>query len=374
VFHATEAVFDDPQQALDYAAQHPLQEDVVREIDDLVSKALGEVPGGEATAETEVEHGQFEAQQFAAEESAFDSEAIERPAQADAEEWLPEAEEIPQQESEPDIAASEPLAAADSEDWIPEDQPVVSEEVEEVFGQRTSADMFVDETFEETASPQADRIIDDIVLESIQESEAYPAIRADTDCYAQPVSAEFRAQEAPISDKSELSATLLLEDLVPIDESRMPWGAVAACLLLILGLIGQYAYFESYRLGSKPGLRAAMELFCGQLKCDLPLRRDLASMEIVERAVRDHPSVDDALLINATFVNRASFPQVYPVVQVSFSNISGTPVQMRRFLPEEYLPGGQQPEEGLLPGEQAQLVLEVMDPGASAVSFQFDFM
>jgi hypothetical protein len=115
-------------------------------------------------------------------------------------------------------------------------------------------------------------------------------------------------------------------------------------------------------------------MFCARLQCDLPLRRDTGSVQIVKREIRDHPHVKDALLVNATFVNRAAFVQALPVVQVSFSDMSGTPVAVRRFTPEEYLSTQQGIPDGIAPGEQQHLLLELIDPGDRAVSFQFDFL
>ena len=109
------------------------------------------------------------------------------------------------------------------------------------------------------------------------------------------------------------------------------------------------------------------------MSCDLPLRHDLTQVEMVEREVRDHPNVADALLVSAAFINRASYPQAYPVLQVSFSDTAGTPVAVRRFLPEEYL-HDKNPARGMAPGEQTLVMLEVVDPGERAVSYQFDFM
>ena len=156
--------------------------------------------------------------------------------------------------------------------------------------------------------------------------------------------------------------------------ARTAWGAIAAALLLTAGLIAQYAYVERYQLVQIAALRPAIELLCAPLDCNLPLRRDLARVEMVEREVREHPDVGDALLVHATFVNRADFVQAYPVLQVSFSDVAGTPVAVRRFGPEQYLQEPVTADKGMAPGQQSLVMLEVIDPGERAVSFQFDFM
>ena len=44
------------------------------------------------------------------------------------------------------------------------------------------------------------------------------------------------------------------------------------------------------------------------------------------------------------------------------------------FEPDEYLPEDQIDGQGFQPGEKTHLVLEVVDPGKQAVSFQLEFL
>jgi hypothetical protein len=108
--------------------------------------------------------------------------------------------------------------------------------------------------------------------------------------------------------------------------------------------------------------------------CELPMRVELADFGIVERDVRKHPTVAEALLINVAFENRATFNQPYPLFEVSFTDSSGAPVAMRRFMPAEYLGESVNAASGMSPHVPAQVVLEVIDPGEQAVSFQFGFL
>jgi predicted Zn finger-like uncharacterized protein len=143
-------------------------------------------------------------------------------------------------------------------------------------------------------------------------------------------------------------------------------------LLVLLGL--QWTYFNRAGLAADPGWRPMLEQLCAVLRCDLPLRIDLSQLAIIERDVRQHPAADSALLINAAFENRADFIQPYPVFEVSFIDIAGNPVAMRRFLPSEYLGTDRDFTAGLPSHTPVQVVLEVQDPGDKAVSFQFGFL
>jgi len=149
-------------------------------------------------------------------------------------------------------------------------------------------------------------------------------------------------------------------------------GILATALLLLLGL--QWVYFNLDTFARDETVRPLLEEVCGLLHCHLPLRVDLARLEIMDRDVRKHPQVADALLINATIRNRADFPQPYPVFEVSFGDVGGNPVAIRRFLPEEYLGEGSNTAAGMATGVPVHIVLELQDPGEKAVSFQFSFL
>jgi predicted Zn finger-like uncharacterized protein len=149
-------------------------------------------------------------------------------------------------------------------------------------------------------------------------------------------------------------------------------GLLSGLLLLLLGL--QWVYFNRDALAGEASLRPALERFCEALHCRLPLRVDLAQLEIIDRDVRKHPQVNAALLINANIANRAGFNQPYPVFEISFTDATGKPVAMRRFLPREYLEDGTATGTGMTPDVPVHIVLEIQDPGEQAVSFQFGFL
>ena len=363
-FNATAAVFDDPQQAIEYANQHPLQESVAREIDDLVNKALDQVSEHEYDAEA-ADSQSSQAVVTATEETGGTARA----------EWpdvVSKALEAEHFGMQTDVQAGTSPA-----------QPAEEDVTLEALHEPASGSAAVVDTVEEEALYGRLRADTDFYACPIgaefrvplEEKALYGRLQADLDFYACPVTAEFRAQRPQESSTVlELSADFLYaEDDQPAG-LHIPWGAIAASILLAVLLLAQFAWVERYQLARMPQLRPALELFCQPLDCDLPLRHDISSIEMVEREVRDHPHAGDALLINASFVNRADFAQAYPVFEVSFSDVSGTPVAVRRFPPAEYLLGRQDVAAGMAPGERAQLMLEVVDPGERAVSFQFDFL
>jgi len=149
-------------------------------------------------------------------------------------------------------------------------------------------------------------------------------------------------------------------------------GAGIGLLIMLLGI--QWLYFNRTELANDTGWRPTMERFCDFLHCDLPLRVDLAQLELQERDVRKHPRADNALLINATLINHAGHTQPFPVFSLSFSDLKGKPVAGRHFRAAEYLGDTTGIRAGMAPGSRAHAVLEIEDPGKDAISFQIDFL
>lgn len=189
-----------------------------------------------------------------------------------------------------------------------------------------------------------------------------------------------RAPEPAESDADEPLAPVAAEDALPLQLEQRPargrtgatlgWGLLA--LLLVAALGAQYAHFHPQQLAKRPGWRPYLEHLCALTGCQLPTRRDLTALELADHTVQSHPRQAGALLITATLRNRAAFAQPYPVVEVRMSDLQQRLVAARRFRPEEYLagarPGGEFPAAA-----EAHLLLEVVDPGPEAVSFQFNF-
>jgi hypothetical protein len=146
-------------------------------------------------------------------------------------------------------------------------------------------------------------------------------------------------------------------------------------ILLLLVLLGvQWVWFNRAALAAEAAWRPGVEQFCTVLGCSMPLPADLARLVLVSRDVRQHPVADGALLINAEFESRAGFAQRYPVLEVSFTDQFGSPVAMRRFRPAEYLDADVDITAGMPSGARVQVHLEVLDPGETSASFQFEFL
>jgi len=95
---------------------------------------------------------------------------------------------------------------------------------------------------------------------------------------------------------------------------------------------------------------------------------------LVSRDMHPHPGLDGALILSATFVNRADFRQPYPVLEITLFDTSQQALARRRFQPREYLDPAADPKAGLAPNILLPIVLELQDPGPHAVGFEIQFL
>ena len=152
--------------------------------------------------------------------------------------------------------------------------------------------------------------------------------------------------------------------------SIMVWSAVNT--LLLLTLFAQLVFAQRDAFAQHPDMRPLLVDFCALAGCSLEPRSAVERIELVRRNVYSHPNVDDALIIDAKFVNNAPFPQPYPLLTVSLGDLRGEPLIRRNFRPREYKPE-LDPNARMAPGAPVQITLEVRDPGRDARTFELDF-
>ena len=154
-------------------------------------------------------------------------------------------------------------------------------------------------------------------------------------------------------------------------KSMLTWGGLSVLMMLVF--LGQAIYFKHNELGQISQLRPWVQMFCKHASCELTLQVDIGKIELLGQDIRTHPKTDKALLVSATIINNASYTQPYPGLQLSFSDINGVKVATRHFLPKDYLPSKFTSKKGMESNIPIQLEIELVDPGKSAVNFEFDF-
>jgi len=193
-----------------------------------------------------------------------------------------------------------------------------------------------------------------------------------------------RARGADASAQGRLSlgqpaspvSGVLLSDIGEVEGSRRSGWSLAGWatvnLLLVTLLLGQVVYAQRESFASDRTLRPVVLWMCNVTGCTLPPRRAVDRIELVRRAVYAHPNADEALIIDATFVNSAPFAQPHPILTVSLGDRHGDPLIRRSFRPAEYRPSIDA-NQRMAPGAPVRITLEVRDPGPKVRTFELDF-
>jgi predicted Zn finger-like uncharacterized protein len=167
---------------------------------------------------------------------------------------------------------------------------------------------------------------------------------------------------------------VILDELQAAKEQRLKppstqWAVGSIILMLVFVL--QAIYFSRDSLAKNPSYRPLLTSACNVLGCEINIEFDTRLIDIIGRDVRTHPTSKKALIAGTTLINNASYAQPYPLLTLTFSDITGTTLAQRRFTPREYLRTGTDVEAGMPSEIPVQVELHLVDPGKAAVNFEF---
>lgn len=197
------------------------------------------------------------------------------------------------------------------------------------------------------------------------------ARQPDTDINPEDLSTENTTVTTQVTDVP----SVILDELQAAKEQQLKPPASPAWLVgsivLMLVFVLQAIYFSRDSLARNPSYRPLLTSACDMLGCEINIEFDTRLIEIIGRDVRTHPSSKKALIAGTTLINNASYDQPYPLLTLTFSDITGTKLAQRRFTPREYLRSGTDIEAGMPSEVPIQVELHLVDPGKKAVNFEF---
>lgn len=155
--------------------------------------------------------------------------------------------------------------------------------------------------------------------------------------------------------------------------ARRRWPMPASIIGLALLLLLQMVLADRAQLAADPHWRPALSTLCRMLRCSLPAWHEPAAFTLLDRDVRPDPRNPGALRVTASFRNDAHWPQPWPALLLTLSDVDGRVAGTRLFAPREYLAAATATRNGLASGQSASIAMEVMEPTARIVAFTFDF-
>jgi len=154
--------------------------------------------------------------------------------------------------------------------------------------------------------------------------------------------------------------------------SRTQRWMIAAIAVLSLLLVLQLLLADRDNLARDARWRPAMSALCGVLRCTLPTWLEPTAFTLLDRDVRPRPGMRGVLHVTATFRNDARWPQAWPTLLLTLSDVDGRAAGARVFTPREYL-GAAPAQATLASGQSAMLSMDVVEPAPRIVAFTFDF-
>jgi predicted Zn finger-like uncharacterized protein len=155
----------------------------------------------------------------------------------------------------------------------------------------------------------------------------------------------------------------------PLLAKRWPWIAGVAFLALLLLL--QVLHTQRNELVRSPTVGPVVAGAYAFFGLSVLAPTDLAAYELRQWGAASDPNEANRLMLRASIVNRAAFAQPFPLLRLSLQDRFGGTLHLRDISPSDYLPGAG--GEGLLgPGERADALIRIVDPGPEVVGFELD--
>jgi hypothetical protein len=157
----------------------------------------------------------------------------------------------------------------------------------------------------------------------------------------------------------------------PAPARQLNWRGPVAIVVLVLILMLQLLLAQRAELAAQARWRPVVAAVCGALGCELPPWREPIAFTMLGRNVQPKAGMPGVLIVSASFRNDARWPQPWPTIVLSLSDIDGRQVGQRAFAPAEYR--DHDSAELVAPGQSAAVQLDVIEPAPRIVAFTFDF-
>jgi predicted Zn finger-like uncharacterized protein len=144
--------------------------------------------------------------------------------------------------------------------------------------------------------------------------------------------------------------------------------AILAALLLAAQIVHQNRdWFVAH--GGEP-FGALVRSLYGAMGTPLPAPANLFAYQLRQWGVTGAPDANGILRVRASIMNTAAQLQPYPLLRVTLADRFGKTIGTRDFEPSEYM--GKPVARLLAPGERADAIMQIVDPGKNAEGFEID--
>lgn len=196
---------------------------------------------------------------------------------------------------------------------------------------------------------------------------------ADADSTAAAVAPSDAPPPAPRAARNKrLSGPSFARTPVAIAARAPHWPALLIVAVLTTLLLLQLLLAQRAELAADARWRPWISSVCSVFRCTLPTWHQPDAYSMLARSVQPKPGQPGVLDVSASFRNDAHWPQAWPTLLLSLSDVDGRQVAARAFTPLEYRAQSQVGDQ-LMPGQSASIRFDVVEPAPRIVAFTFDF-
>ncbi len=181
----------------------------------------------------------------------------------------------------------------------------------------------------------------------------------------------------PIAERQSLVDAIATNE-IDIDQHQQPstspmiaWGV--GSLIALIALVLQYGWFNLDQLSRNSDLRPYYGFACQLFSCTLPQRENVAMISSRNLIVR--PDNDNAGILNLDMIiiNNADYPQPYPNIRISFSDINNTVISSRTLNQNHYLRGELSGSKEMPSQRQIHISLQIVNPSNDISNYRVSF-
>ncbi len=149
------------------------------------------------------------------------------------------------------------------------------------------------------------------------------------------------------------------------------WSALN--VLAICTLFAQWLFFNFEHNARSPQWQPLYSVICQTLGCELPPYQNIKAIKTERLAIKSHPEYANVLIVDMIISNTGPQSQPLPALDMTFSNLNGSPQAKRLFKPHEYL-GEHLQQLPVMPSKTPiHLSFAILDPGGEAVNYSVNF-
>ena len=193
------------------------------------------------------------------------------------------------------------------------------------------------------------------IEEPFPQTNVEPAVRLSDSPIEQ---AESESEQAPPSEMPDemQPASSLTDQPSRTTGALSPWAIRSTIMLLVIAALGQTVYFLRTEITAKlPQSRPLLGQVCSITGCTVKLPQHANLLSIDDTDLQEDPERQGVYIFTCNLINSASFPQAYPLLELTLTDLYGKAVLRRTLDPDDYLPQNISPETGLTASSEARL-------------------